>query len=416
VLTLQDTVLALALVLSTATQLRAAGGAVGPGEACLVIWLALVLGREAGRLGPKLTPVLSLLLIFWVVFALAQGLGMVMGLATEEIRDPASALHDTISYVLLAAVSCLSVVEPGAGARLRRVAWRFVTLGTVALAVLLANARGLVTIPGVVPWFWERMQGWSDNPNQLALLCAALGLVALHLAETTERHAGKAVAVLCGVLPIYVGGLSGSDTFKIVLLITGPVFIALKLRTWLMSIEGRLTFRSAAAWIVVLALPLVLASTVLLGSAIAVQMEDVATHMSKGGGKEASGESKLRLALWSEALSRGIDSGLLGLGPGAHLVSTPYKRLPPPNFEAHNTPLDLFTQGGLLAVLSFAWLVATGIFRTYKSNLAGLTVLLSGLAIFGMFHLIVRHPIFWFAIALGLVAGTGRTTSTRYGS
>ena len=119
---------------------------------------------------------------------------MVVGLATEEIRDTDSAVHDAISYILLAAVSCLCVVEPGAGARLRRVAWLFVTCGTASLALLLANAWRLVPIPGVDPWFWDRLQGWSDNPNQLALLCAALGLVALHLAETAVRRGGTVMA------------------------------------------------------------------------------------------------------------------------------------------------------------------------------------------------------------------------------
>ena len=415
-LILQDLVLALGLVLSTASQLRLLGGAVGPGEACLMAWLGMALAREAGRLGPAMTPVLSRLVAFWLVFAAALGVGMVVGLATEEIRDTESAVHDMVSYVLLAAVSCLCVVEPGAGARLRRVAWLFVTCGTACLALLLANAWRLVPIPGVDPWFWERLQGWSDNPNQLALLCAALGLVALHLAETAARRGGTVMAALCGILPVYVGRLTGSDTFNIVLLATGPVFMALKLRGWLLPIAGRLTFRSAAAWIVVFALPLLLVSTVLFGSALAVQMEDVAAQVSKNGGKEASQESKLRFSLWSEALDRGIGSGLLGLGPGAHLVSTPYKRVPPPNFEAHNTPLDLFTQGGLLAVASFGLLVAGGMRRTYRANLAGLTVLLGGLAVFSMFHLIVRHPIFWFVIALCLVAGSGRPAATRQGA
>ena len=98
------------------------------------------------------------------------------------------------------------------------------------------------------------------------------------------------------------------------------------------------------------------------------------------------------------------------------MVSTPYKRVPPPNFEAHNTLLDLFTQGGLAAVASFGLLVAGGMRRTYRANLAGLTVLLGGLAMFSMFHLIVRHPVFWFVIALCLVAGSGRPAATRQGA
>jgi O-antigen ligase len=79
-----------------------------------------------------------------------------------------------------------------------------------------------------------------------------------------------------------------------------------------------------------------------------------------------------------------------------------------PNFEAHNTILDLFTQGGLVAILSFLWLAATALFNIYKARLAGLTTLLCGLLLFAMFDLIIRFPIFWFAIALCLVAGFGK--------
>jgi hypothetical protein len=41
-------------------------------------------------------------------------------------------------------------------------------------------------------------------------------------------------------------------------------------------------------------------------------------------------------------------------------------------------------------------------------RLDGLTVLLCGLTIFSIFHLIVRHPSFWFAIAICLVAAESR--------
>jgi hypothetical protein len=41
-------------------------------------------------------------------------------------------------------------------------------------------------------------------------------------------------------------------------------------------------------------------------------------------------------------------------------------------------------------------------------TLDGLTVLFSGLMIFSIFHLIVRHPAFWFAIAICLVAAESR--------
>ena len=44
----------------------------------------------------------------------------------------------------------------------------------------------------------------------------------------------------------------------------------------------------------------------------------------KNGGKEAAQETDLRLQLWQEAVDRGLEAGMLGLGPGPHLpISVP---------------------------------------------------------------------------------------------
>ncbi len=423
-----DVLLALGLLLSPATQLRPEGAPVGPGEFFLLIWLVLMLGRLAGRSSPPLSPALSRLLIFWMLFAVAQSLGMLTGLAMGDRHDLDLLLHDAMAYPLLAAVSCMSVVEPGAGARLHRVAWLLTAIGTAFLALQLAHAWELVAITSIDPWYWDRFRGWGSLPNQIALLCIVLALLSLHLADSAAWPGERIAAVACAILPIYVGRLTKSDAFSIAVVVAGPIFIAFKLRTWLASDEPRITLRSASAWIVVLALPFVLASAAPLGSSILVQAEDLAKQMAKGNGKYAEEEAELRFALWREAISRGVESGMLGLGPGPHLEIPPvlvaarqvgkgqprYVEHPEVNstlnFEAHNTLLDLFTQGGLIAVLSFVWLAATAFFITYKARLSGLATLLCGLGIFSLPSLIIRHPIFWFAITLCLVAGPGPRT------
>jgi len=422
---MRDMLLALGLLLSVATQLRPARSPIGPGEVCLLIWLLLMLGREAARLGPPLTPALSRLLIFWALFAVALSIGTITAFAIHDSHDPDLFLHDVMVYPLLAAVSSFSVFGSDARPRLRRVAWLLAALGTVSLALQLASAWGLVGGPQSDPWYWNRFRGWSQNPEQLALLCAALGLLTLHLAETAARPGERIAAVACAILPIYVGRLTKTDAFTLVLVAAGPIFVALKFRTWLLSTERSMTFRFAAAWLAVLALPLVLASAVPLAPSIAAQTAVLSKAMSKDNGRSTGQEVELRLGLWSEALSRGTASGLLGLGPGPHLQIPPSlvaARLTElhqpkeishpeangtPNYEAHNTMLDLFTQGGLLAVLTFLWLAGTTLFNTYKAGLAGLTTLLCGLLLYATVALMIRHPIFWFAIALCLVTGIG---------
>jgi hypothetical protein len=421
---MQDVLLALGMLLSTASQLRPAGAAIGLGEICLVLWLALMLYRETGRLGPPLTPAFSQLLIFWLLFAFALSVGTLTGYAIGDVHDPSLFLHDVMAYPLLAAVGCFSVVGRDAGSRLHRVAWLLAGFGTASLAFQVAGGWGLFDIAPIEPWYWDRFRGWSTNPQQLALLCAVLGLLALHLADAATRIGERSAAIACAILPVYVGGLTKSDSFSVVLVIAGPIFVTLKLREWLHPFEPKLTFRSAFAWIVILALPLLVISAVPLGSLIAAQAEDLARGLSKDHGKTSQQEAELRIHSWREAISRGLESGMLGLGPGPHLeipaslvaarkieILPKYVEPPPengtPNFEAHNTPLDLFTQGGLIAVLGFLWISATAFFNTYKARMAGLTTLLCGVSIFGLGNLIVRHPIFWFVITLCLVSGAG---------
>jgi hypothetical protein len=419
---LANVVLVMGLLLSTASQLRPAGAKIGVGELCLAIWLLFMLAREIFRLGPPITPALSRLLTFWIVFSVALCLGTMAGYVIGDIHDPALFLHDITAYAIVAAISCLSVVEPRARARLHVACWLLVTIGAAWLSVQVAYGYGLVDLGNFNPWEWDRLRGLSDNSNQLALACAVLGLLSLHLAELANRPGPRIIALMCMTVAVVVGCLTQSNAFLLILLIGTPVFVALKLRTWLLSQEPGLAFRSAAAWILVFALPLVSAYFVPFGASVASQANDVVTRMIRGGTTtEADESAKQRLELWNEAVRRGVESGMLGLGPGPHLEIPPsldvrvrnsvsFALFQPslarpnlaPSFEAHNTVLDMFVQGGLLAISVLAWLFGSTLLMTLQARLDALTTLLCGIALFGVFHMIARHPIVWFAIAVCL--------------
>jgi O-antigen ligase len=433
-LLMREMLLALGLLLSSESQLRLGSLPLGPGEICLVIWIFLIPRREVVWLArPLLTTVFSKtafskLLVFWLLFALAQIVGTLTGFAIGDEHDSDLFLHDALAYPLLATVSCLSVVGPEAGPRLRRVAWDLAALGSATLAPQLAAAWGLFQIHGLDPWYWDRFRGWSQSPNQLGLLCAVLGFVCLHLAETAARLNGRIAAAACAILPIYVGRLSGSDAFTMALLAAGPIFVAFKLWTWMLSEKG-VTLGFTFAWLGLLVMALTIPVVLMFPG----EAQRFALGFAKNGGVEVNQEAELRLDSWHDAWRRGLESRMLGLGPGPHLkipasllaarlVETDdplYNEHPKlssaPNFEAHNTLLDLFTQGGLLAVLSLVWLTATALFNSYKARLAGLFALLCGLSIYGMTGLYVRHPIFWFAIAFCLAAEgrAGKTSVVR---
>ena len=429
-----DTLLALGLLLTTASQFRLSGLPIGPGELCLVAWLLLMVGRELSRGGPPLTRPLSRLLIFWMGFTFSECLGFLTGQFLGTQYDPEWLLHDVMAYPLLIAVSCMSVVDPGASSRLRRVCWLFVSLGAVSLSIQAAAAWNLILIPNFQPWFWERFRGWSDNPNQLSLLCTVLGLLSLHLADSASRPGSRVLAAACAIPAVVVGRMTQSDTFTLALVAAGPIYVGFKLRASLSSMRDRLALRSAFARILVLGLPLLLAALVPLVVVASPEADVLVKGMAKGGGKEVGQETDLRFTLWTQALKLGVTSGGLGLGPGPHLEipasivdvrnkthDMPENVIHPqqtsaPNFEAHNSFLDLLTQGGVIAVLSFAWILATSGLLAYKARQIGLLTVICGLVIFCMTGLIVRHPIIWFAIALGLVAEGEREGTVAVGA
>src|SRR5271169_4591668 len=132
---LRDLILALGLVLSAASQLRLGGLPIGPGEVLLVIWLALVIGREAIRLGPPLNPVLLKLVSFWLLFVAAQSLGTLTGFLIADRHDTDLFTHDIFAYALLAPVGILCVAETDPRASLRRVAALATGLGAGLLVL-----------------------------------------------------------------------------------------------------------------------------------------------------------------------------------------------------------------------------------------------------------------------------------------
>ena len=317
--------------------------------------------------------------------------------------------------MLVALLSCLVVVQPEAGRRLRRIIWALVVAGAVSLSVLIAGAHGVLPIPGIDFWWYNRLIGWSTNPNQFALTCTVLVLLSLHLAETAARPAAKFFALVCAVPAFAAGILTRSDSFILVMLIVGPMFVGIKLLTWVFLAERRLSLRPAVACLIFLSIPAVLASSAPFAPQIVEKTDEVASATM-----EDNDQAEGRFRLWRDAIDVGLDAGMLGLGPGPHLVTKQWKKPPPDINEAHNTALDLFTQGGLLATLSFVWLTATAFLVAYRAKLVGLAALVFSLFVFSNFHLIIRHPIFWFSIALCLTAAeivaganTGRDETLR---
>src|SRR5262249_38080920 len=156
-------------------------------------------------------------------------------------------------------------------------------IGAPWLALQAAYGWGWVSLGNFEPWEWSRLRGLSDNSNQLALFCAVLCLLSLHLAEVTNRPGKRIFALGCMTVAIVVGRLTQSNAFLLAFLAGAPVFGILKLRTWLLSRKRMLSFRSASAWIIVLAFPLITASIVPLAASVGSDVNEAFREMVRGG-------------------------------------------------------------------------------------------------------------------------------------
>jgi len=404
---IRDAILAIGIVMSYAVQLSIPGLPFGYSELFLSLWILLSITRvlAGGRL--EVTPALTKLALFWVILTLALGVGSIVGfLTTTLFLDPL--LHDTMAYVLLACVTCLAAAEPNAAVRLRRIAWWMIAVANAGFVIQVGVGFGWIHQSGVHPWYWDRFSGWSENPNQLALYCALLGPLALHLATTTSNTWGRCLALCSLILTFYVGRLTKSDTYLYTTVLACLILLGLRVRAWLTS-DGKVSLSRQLALLFTIAFVPLAISIAPYALSEAANAEDFAKSLTKDKGGEATAETAaLRLYLWDEALDKGARSGSLGLGPGPHLDRPPIvnQQFLPRPFEAHSTILDLYTQGGLISVLALLWILGSAGWSAWRARQDALVALVASIAVFSAPHLIIRHPILWFCLTLSLVAGT----------
>jgi O-antigen ligase len=279
----------------------------------------------------------------------------------------------------------------------RRVTWLVALFGTASLSLQVAHAYGLIRLPlPVEPWIYSvRLRGWSTDPNQLGLVAALLTVISIHLADTATSHLKMIAAAACAVFAVPVGVLSLSDSFTVGMLAALIVFLVIKSSLWLATFKQGMTLQAASVSLALVGLPVVVAGAVPLIPAAIDRVEAKSDALYN---EDNQGDA--RFHLWAEAYDKGMGAAMLGLGPGPHLTKKVWKEAPPHKFESHNTPLELFVQGGLLALLAIVFLYASMFLAATRAKLPALAGLSCAIVVFSMFHFIIRHPIFWFAVIL----------------
>ncbi|WP_267361194.1 MULTISPECIES: hypothetical protein, partial [unclassified Methylobacterium] len=316
----RDVVLALGLLLSAASQLRIGSLPVGPGELCLLIWISAHVYEAIFWSRIVLTLAGRRILAYWAFFAGTQSLGLLMGLALRDHQDQAHIVHEILAFSIAAAVSSLCLARSNASEGLRRTACLVTRIGGASLVYQIACGLLDLRVPGIDCWYWDRFRGWSDNPNQLSLLCTSLVLIAVYAAETAFGRREQFVLLLWGT-PAFVAGLiTKGNSFRLAIIVALAVFAIAKLRRFLVGDYARTPYRFTLAVLVIgLAVPLGLTGALVLHE---VKLESVAKDMSRDADQTLD-EAAVRVYLWGGAIQKGYDSFFLGLGPSSHVPVPP---------------------------------------------------------------------------------------------
>lgn len=232
--------------------------------------------------------------------------------------------------------------------------------------------------------YGNRFSFLSYNPNQIAQVILVIPFIFFYTCNRRNFKELLATILLCSI-SIYLGYITRSRALYISWIISQFVFFALyfyKNETLTHLKLAALSFLGA----------LVLCFLSYLYYKFVYTPYDETTH---------------RLTLLSASLNVIMENPIWGLGAGPHVSLSKNSFA---YVESHNSFLDLLTQGGLIG-LSIYLFILFKIFKKIKDQ-SVLLCMFIGLLTFSFFHLTFRHPIYWI-LMIWLYQGGEKNHSSR---
>jgi Lipid A core - O-antigen ligase and related enzymes len=383
-LRLSSYVLALGLVLSTATQLRFLPS-FGVGELLLLVWcifisLKVLLKNRSINVSQS-----KYFIFYWYCSFLFLFIGWEISLIlgyriTEGARD-------FIAYLFNSVLFFLFFVSSDLAQRFKFLSEGYYMISVVYLIVVFSILQIDSTFAFKFLLFGgNRLSGFSDNPNQFALLLLPLPYLSIYYLKSASKYSLKAFHLLSLFLAVTAGFRTQSDALivawgaSVALLILGfYIYRFLKRRTMVQY--------AAILFLLLFMVLLLFINADWIMEQKNEYMEEIIFSNSQTG---------IRFNLWLNGLQAMSASPIFGLGPGAFSgVTGAFQQT-----EAHNTFIDWGTNTGMLGItLMLFFLIAIG-YKLIKKKKYLLIAMLCAILVFSMFHFTLRQPMFWFCIVM----------------
>ncbi|HEY9640571.1 MAG TPA: O-antigen ligase family protein [Coleofasciculaceae cyanobacterium] len=376
------------IVLTTATQLRVAGGSIGPGEVMLAIWILLAIGRVLIAQCHLMSPLVKAVLLFWIACCLALALGTAIASSQGIIAVEADLQHNMQALIFASAFSLVFTISFTSVQKIKQGLVYFTALITIPLGILFF-------FPSILPFINSqygnvRFSGWSLNPNQTALSLLFIPFFSLYLLKESQDTFGKIWYGLLAAVSIFLGIATRSDALSfawdigaICLVIFGidRVFLNILINNIHFSVRlniYRLLIRLLLLAIALLSLPVVYYAV----SSTAVEVYD------------DGGQGSDRLRLWANGIAAFSHSPIFGLGPGSHSGEIgPFL-----SQECHNTFIDWLTNAGSVGLISYIVLLAWIGWMTWRKGSPILLAAVIASVGFASFHYVLRQSLYWFCL------------------
>ncbi len=368
---------ALALVLTTATQLRWGGLPIGLGELMLVVWLIVAGLLIIQQKRVLLSSTLKLFLFFWSVVLILLFAGWLVGLF-QGVADIRAGSHNLLAYLFVCLITLTAITYWNSEQviTIGKLVLFFVVLALIPLWIYgqFFNEIGSLNI-----WYGgSRFLGWAVDPNQTAILIVPLPFIALYYYRQSHNFIHKIIFLALLGSTIVLGIGTDSDSLKVAWVGAIVVYFIL-----ILLARGKLTYLKV---VTISAIILLLFSIGLFvfGTKIYASVE----HMYYLGN-----QGPVRIALWANGIQATSNSPLVGFGPGAYSgVQEPFS-----GSECHNTFIDWMTNTGVAGFLILFFLLTFIFIKAItSSNNQEVVAVLTSLIIVSLFLYVIRHPVWWF--------------------
>lgn len=374
-------ILIFSLVITTAKGLRF-GGNIGPGELFSLAVALWYLMRYNGRISNNISKVT---LFFWtsIIFILIVGMFVRTNFHNFPNPFPRTLIAYIFCFVISYGVLCSEILKKHID-QTNLIYIKITSIISIVFCILIFfNVRNFLGLN----LYWlgtSRFQGWSLDPNQVAIPFIITPFLLLnHLKNALDHKWVKSAILLLLLSNIYVGISTDSDS----LIAAWIIGLLVSLGFGLLSKIKEKKLLNIKSILLIVALITLFFLILIFNFQDGIQY--IADFLTK------DGQLSTRLNIWSASIDIIKKSPLVGLGPdigrdlGGSIMG-----------ESHNNILHLGMSTGILGIallLGYYYEILKSILRSKNMYFLGAFV---SLFVFGLTHYTLRHPLYWFMLLL----------------